>query len=153
VRNASWTRWIWNGKGDHHQGKNAAFRWHEYHVNIVDTPGHADFGGEVERIMKMVDGVLLVVDAHDGPQAQTKFVLKKALENGAKPIVVINKIDRENARPHKVLDMVFELFLELGANDLQLDFPVIYASAKQGYAKREDRPGKRKPWSRCSRRS
>ncbi len=87
--------------------------------------------------MKMVDGVLLVVDAHDGPQAQTKFVLKKALANGAKPIVVINKIDRENARPHKVLDMVFELFLELGANDQQLDFPVVYASAKQGFAKNE----------------
>ena len=124
-------------KGITIKAKNAAFRWHDYHVNIVDTPGHADFGGEVERIMKMVDGVLLVVDAHDGPQAQTKFVLKKALEAGAKPIVVINKIDRENARPHKVLDMVFELFLELGANDLQLDFPVVYASAKQGYAKKE----------------
>jgi GTP-binding protein len=106
-------------------------------VNIVDTPGHADFGGEVERIMKMIDGVLLVVDAHDGPQAQTKFVLRKALENRAKPIVVINKIDRENARPHKVLDMVFELFMELGANDIQLDFPVIYASARDGYAMKE----------------
>jgi len=124
-------------KGITIKAKNAAFQWKEYHVNIVDTPGHADFGGEVERIMKMVDGVLLVVDAHDGPQAQTKFVLKKALENGAKPIVVINKIDRDNARPHKVLDMVFELFLELGANDQQLDFPVVYASAKQGYAKSE----------------
>ncbi|MEI8341274.1 MAG: translational GTPase TypA [Verrucomicrobiota bacterium] len=124
-------------KGITIKAKNAAFRWKDYHVNIVDTPGHADFGGEVERIMKMVDGVLLVVDAYDGPQAQTKFVLKKALEAGAKPIVVINKIDRENARPHKVLDMVFELFLELGANDIQLDFPVVYASAKQGYAKIE----------------
>src|SRR5271156_575772 len=124
-------------KGITIRAKNAAFKWKDYHINIVDTPGHADFGGEVERIMKMVDGVLLVVDAHDGPQAQTKFVLKKALENGAKPIVVINKIDRENARPHKVLDMVFELFLELNATDLQLDFPVIYASAKAGYAMRE----------------
>ena len=124
-------------KGITIRAKNAAFKWKDYHINIVDTPGHADFGGEVERIMKMVDGVLLVVDAHDGPQAQTKFVLKKALENGAKPIVVINKIDRENARPHKVLDMVFELFLELNATDAQLDFPVIYASAKQGYAMRE----------------
>ena len=124
-------------KGITIKAKNAAFRWKDYHVNIVDTPGHADFGGEVERIMKMVDGVLLVVDAHDGPQAQTKFVLKKALEAGAKPIVVINKIDRENARPHKVLDMVFELFLELNATDQQLDFPVIYGSAKQGFAKRE----------------
>src|SRR5579862_915989 len=124
-------------KGITIRAKNAAFRWHDYHVNIVDTPGHADFGGEVERIMKMIDGVLLVVDAHDGPQAQTKFVLKKALENGAKPIVVINKIDRENARPHKVLDMVFDLFVELNANDQQLDFPVIYASARDGYALRE----------------
>lgn len=124
-------------KGITIKAKNAAFRWHDYHVNIVDTPGHADFGGEVERIMKMVDGVLLVVDSFDGPQAQTKFVLKKALENKLKPIVVINKIDRENARPHKVLDMVFELFLELNASDEQLDFPVIYASARDGFAKSE----------------
>src|SRR6187455_381800 len=128
-------------KGITIRAKNAAFHWNGYRVNIVDTPGHADFVGEVERIMKMVDGVLLVVDAHDGPQAQTKFVLKKALENGAKPIVVINKIDRENARPHKVLDMVFDLFVELKANDEQLDFPVIYASARDGYAMREiDQP-------------
>ncbi len=124
-------------KGITIRAKNAAFRWDKYHINIVDTPGHADFGGEVERIMRMVDGVLLVVDAHDGPQAQTKFVLRKAMENGLKPVVVINKIDRENARPHKVLDMVFELFLELNATDEQLDFPHIYASAKQGFAKRE----------------
>jgi len=124
-------------KGITIRAKNAAFKWHDYHINIVDTPGHADFGGEVERIMKMIDGVLLVVDAHDGPQAQTKFVLKKALENGAKPIVVINKIDRENARPHKVLDFIFDLFVELHATDLQLDFPVIYASARDGYAMRE----------------
>lgn len=124
-------------KGITIKAKNAAFQWNDYHVNIVDTPGHADFGGEVERIMKMVDGVLLVVDAFGGPQAQTKFVLKKALENGLKPVVVINKIDRDNADPHKVLDMVFELFLELNANDEQLDFPVVYASAKQGYAKNE----------------
>ena len=124
-------------KGITIKAKNAAFQWNDYHVNIVDTPGHADFGGEVERIMKMVDGVLLVVDAFGGPQAQTKFVLKKALENGLKPIVVINKIDRDNADPHKVLDMVFELFLELGANDEQLDFPTVYASAKAGFAKNE----------------
>jgi GTP-binding protein len=124
-------------KGITIRAKNAAFRWKDYHINIVDTPGHADFGGEVERIMKMVDGVLLVVDSHDGPQAQTKFVLRKAMENGLKPIVVINKIDRDNARPHKVLDMVFELFMELDATDAQLDFPHIYASAKQGYAKKE----------------
>ncbi|MBV9673025.1 MAG: translational GTPase TypA [Verrucomicrobia bacterium] len=124
-------------KGITIRAKNAAFRYKNYHVNIVDTPGHADFGGEVERIMKMVDGVLLVVDSHDGPQAQTKFVLRKALENNASPIVVINKIDRENARPHKVLDMIFDLFVELNANDKQLDFPVIYASAKEGYAMKE----------------
>ena len=124
-------------KGITIRAKNAAFRWNGYRINVVDTPGHADFGGEVERIMKMVDGVLLVVDAHDGPQAQTKFVLRKAMENNLKPIVIINKIDRENARPHKVLDMVFELFLELKATDEQLDFPHIYTSAKQGFAKRE----------------
>ena len=124
-------------KGITIRAKNAAYKWHNYHVNIFDTPGHADFGGEVERVMKMVDGVLLVVDAYDGPQAQTKFVLKKAFQNGAKPIVVINKIDRENARPHKVLDMVFELFLELHATDKQLDFPVVYASARDGYAMNE----------------
>jgi GTP-binding protein len=124
-------------KGITIRAKNAAFEWNGYRINIVDTPGHADFGGEVERIMKMVDGVLLVVDAHDGPQAQTRFVLRKAFENHAKPIVVINKIDRENARPHKVLDMIFDLFVELKATDEQLDFPVIYASAKQGFAVRE----------------
>lgn len=124
-------------KGITIRAKNASFHWDKYKINIVDTPGHADFGGEVERIMKMVDGVLLVVDAHDGPQAQTKFVLRKAMQNGLKPLVVINKIDRENARPHKVLDMVFELFLELEATDEQLDFPHIYASARDGYAKRE----------------
>jgi GTP-binding protein len=124
-------------KGITIRAKNAAFQWNGYRINIVDTPGHADFGGEVERIMKMVDGVLLVVDAHDGPQAQTRFVLRKALENKAKPIVVINKVDRENARPHKVLDMVFDLFVELKANDEQLDFPIIYASAKNGFAMRE----------------
>ena len=124
-------------KGITIRAKNAAFQWNGYRINIVDTPGHADFGGEVERIMKMVDGVLLVVDAHDGPQAQTRFVLRKAMENKLKPVVVINKIDRENARPHKVLDMVFDLFVELKATDEQLDFPIIYASAKNGFAMRE----------------
>ncbi len=124
-------------KGITIRAKNAAFHWNGYRINIVDTPGHADFGGEVERIMKMVDGVLLVVDAHDGPQAQTRFVLRKAMENKLKPVVVINKIDRENARPHRVLDMVFDLFVELKATDEQLDFPIIYASAKNGYAVRE----------------
>ncbi len=93
------------------KAKNASFEYHDIRVNIVDTPGHADFGGEVERILRMIDGVLLVVDAAEGPQAQTKFVLRKALEVGAKPIVVLNKIDRENADPKKVLDQVFELFL------------------------------------------
>ncbi|MGH8102651.1 MAG: translational GTPase TypA, partial [Chthoniobacterales bacterium] len=124
-------------KGITIRAKNAAFQWNGYRINIVDTPGHADFGGEVERIMKMVDGVLLVVDAHDGPQAQTRFVLRKALENKAKPIVVINKVDRENAEPHQVLDKVFDLFVELKATDEQLDFPIIYASAKNGFATRE----------------
>jgi GTP-binding protein len=124
-------------KGITIRAKNAAFYWNGYRINIVDTPGHADFGGEVERIMKMVDGVLLVVDAHDGPQAQTRFVLRKALENKAKPLVVINKIDRENARPHRVVDMVFDLFVELKATDDQLDFPIIYASAKNGLAVRQ----------------
>ena len=124
-------------KGITIRAKNASFQWNGYRINIVDTPGHADFGGEVERIMKMVDGVLLVVDAHDGPQAQTRFVLRKALENHAQPIVVINKIDRENARPNEALDMVFDLFVELKATNQQLDFPVIYASAKNGFALRE----------------
>jgi len=124
-------------KGITIRAKNASVRWKDYRINIVDTPGHADFGGEVERIMKMVDGVLLVVDAHDGPQAQTRFVLRKALENKLKPIVVINKIDRENARPHEVVDMVFDLFVELKATDEQLDFPIVYASAKNGFAVRE----------------
>src|ERR1035437_2219106 len=122
-------------KGITIKAKNASFKYKDYHINIVDTPGHADFGGEVERIMNMIDGVLLVVDAADGPQAQTRFVLRKALEAGAKPIVVINKIDRENAEPHKVLDAVWDLFVSLHATDEQMDFPVIYASAKDGYAK------------------
>ena len=137
-------------KGITIRAKNAAFKYKDYHINIVDTPGHADFGGEVERIMKMIDGVLLVVDAADGPQAQTRFVLRKALEAGAKPIVVINKIDRENARPHKVLDMVFDLFVSLHATDEQLDFPVIYASAKDGYAKIETSSTSAERWSRFS---
>src|SRR5262249_19291061 len=122
-------------KGITIRAKNAAFKYKDYHINIVDTPGHADFGGEVERIMNMIDGVLLVVDAADGPQAQTRFVLRKALEAGAKPIVVINKVDRDNANPHKVLDEVWDLFVSLHATDEQMDFPVIYASAKDGYAK------------------
>jgi GTP-binding protein len=122
-------------KGITIRAKNAAFKYKNFHVNIVDTPGHADFGGEVERAMSMIDGVLLVVDAAEGPQAQTRFVLRKALEAGAKPVVVINKIDRENADPKRVLDQVFELFIQLHATDEQLDFPFVYASAKEGYAK------------------
>ena len=122
-------------KGITIRAKNATFKYKDYHINIVDTPGHADFGGEVERIMNMIDGVLLVVDATDGPQAQTRFVLRKALEAGAKPIVVINKIDRDNSNPHRVLDEVWDLFVSLHATDEQMDFPVIYASARDGYAK------------------
>jgi GTP-binding protein len=106
-------------------------------INIVDTPGHADFGGEVERVLKMVDSVLLLVDAFDGPMPQTRFVLKKSLDLGQRPIVVINKIDRPGARPEKVVDMVFDLFCELNANEKQLDFPIVYTSAKQGFAKIE----------------
>ena len=106
-----------------------------YKINIVDTPGHADFGGEVERVLKMVDSVLLLVDALDGPMPQTRFVLKKSLDLNLKPIVVINKIDRPGSRPDEVLDMVFDLFCELNASDDQLDFPVVYTSAKLGYAK------------------
>jgi GTP-binding protein len=114
--------------------KNCAINWHDYHINIVDTPGHADFGGEVERILSMVDSVLLLVDAVDGPMPQTRFVTRKAFERGLKPIVVINKVDRDGARPHWVLDQVFDLFDNLGATDEQLDFPVIYASALAGVA-------------------
>jgi len=117
--------------------KNTSIRYKGAKINIVDTPGHADFGGEVERIMTMVDGVLLLVDAFDGPMPQTKFVLKKALASNCTPIVVINKIDRPGARPHEVLDEVFNLFLELNANDEQLDFATIYASAKMGFAQYE----------------
>jgi GTP-binding protein len=112
--------------------KNTAIEYKDYLINIVDTPGHADFGGEVERIMKMVDGVLLVVDAFEGCMPQTKFVTRKALESGLHPIVVVNKIDRPNARPEEVIDEVLDLFIELGASDEQLDFPVVYASALQG---------------------
>jgi GTP-binding protein len=117
--------------------KNTAVHYKNIKINIVDTPGHADFGGEVERTLTMVDGVLLLVDAAEGPLPGTKFVLKKSLDLNLKPIVVINKIDRKDARPHEVLDLVFELFLSLGANDDQLDFPTIYCIAKQGIAKKE----------------
>ncbi|AKH90475.1 ribosome-dependent GTPase TypA [Edwardsiella tarda] len=114
--------------------KNTAINWNGYRINIVDTPGHADFGGEVERVMSMVDSVLLLVDAMDGPMPQTRFVTQKAFANGLKPIVVINKVDRPGARPDWVVDQVFDLFVNLGATDEQLDFPIVYASALQGIA-------------------
>ena len=114
--------------------KNTAIKWQDYRINIVDTPGHADFGGEVERVLSMVDSVLLLVDAVDGPMPQTRFVTQKAFARGLKPIVVINKIDRPGSRPHWVMDQVFELFDNLGATDEQLDFPVIYSSAVNGIA-------------------
>ena len=117
--------------------KNASVRYKDYKINIVDTPGHADFGGEVQRIMKMVDSVLLLVDAFEGPMPQTKYVLKKALEQGHRPIVVVNKIDKPNSRPEEVLYMIYDLFIELNANDYQLEFPVVYASSKAGFAKKE----------------
>ncbi|CAI6070467.1 GTP-binding protein TypA/BipA [Paenibacillus sp. JJ-100] len=122
--------------------KNTAITYKDYLINIVDTPGHADFGGEVERIMKMVDGVVLVVDAYEGCMPQTKFVLRKALEYNLTPIVVVNKIDRPSARPAEVIDEVLDLFIELGANDEQLDFPVVYASALNGTSSMEDDPAK-----------
>ena len=114
--------------------KNTAIEWNDYRINIVDTPGHADFGGEVERVLSMVDCVLLLVDAVDGPMPQTRFVTQKAFERGLKPILVVNKVDRDGARPHWVMDQVFDLFDRLGATDEQLDFPVIYASALNGIA-------------------
>ncbi|WP_295392046.1 translational GTPase TypA [uncultured Thiodictyon sp.] len=114
--------------------KNTALRWKDYRINIVDTPGHADFGGEVERVLSMVDSVLLLVDAQEGPMPQTRFVTSKAFQHGLRPIVVINKIDRPGARPDWVIDQVFDLFDRLGATDEQLDFPIVYASAINGYA-------------------
>ncbi|MHB8346768.1 MAG: translational GTPase TypA [Acidiferrobacterales bacterium] len=114
--------------------KNTAIRWHDYRINIIDTPGHADFGGEVERVLSMVDSVLLLVDAMDGPMPQTRFVTRKAFAQGLRPIVVINKVDRPGARPGWVLDQTFDLFDKLGATEEQLDFPVVYASALNGYA-------------------
>ncbi len=114
--------------------KNTALRWRDYRINIVDTPGHADFGGEVERVLSMVDSVLLLVDAQEGPMPQTRFVTSKAFSHGLRPIVVVNKIDKPGARPDWVIDQVFELFDRLGATDEQLDFPIVYASAIHGYA-------------------
>src|SRR3954454_23357448 len=112
--------------------KFTAITWNGTRINIVDTPGHADFGGEVERVLRMVDSVCLLVDAYEGPMPQTRFVTKKALELGLKPIVVVNKIDRKGGDPHGTVDGVFDLFVALGATDAQLDFPVIYASGRQG---------------------
>ncbi|MDU0989501.1 MAG: translational GTPase TypA, partial [Enterococcus faecium] len=125
--------------------KNTAVDYKGIRVNIMDTPGHADFGGEVERIMKMVDGVVLVVDAYEGTMPQTRFVLKKALEQHITPIVVVNKIDKPSARPEHVVDEVLELFIELGADDDQLDFPVIYASALNGTSSLSDDPADQEP--------
>src|ERR1044071_4364955 len=113
--------------------KNTSIRWHGTKINVVDTPGHSDFGGEVERILRMVDGVLLLVDAFDGPMPQTRFVTRKALALGLQPIVVINKIDREGSDALRVHDEVLELFMELEADDAQLDAPFVYASAREGY--------------------
>jgi len=131
--------------------KNTAIRWNDYLINIVDTPGHADFGGEVERVLSMVDSVLLLVDAVEGPMPQTRFVMQKAFAHGLRPVVVINKIDRDGARPDWVLDQTFDLFDRLGATDEQLDFPVIYASALRGYASLDpaDRQGDMTPLFRA----
>lgn len=122
--------------------KNTAVTWRGVKINIVDTPGHADFGGEVERALGMVDGVLLLVDAAEGPMPQTRFVLRKALARGLKPVVVVNKIDRKDARPDEVINLTFDLMVELGASDEQLDFPIVYAVAREGRAWLElDTPG------------
>jgi GTP-binding protein len=129
-QSAPWTPWTWSARrASPSAPRTPPCTGREKTINIVDTPGHADFGGEVERVLKMVDGVLLLVDAYDGPQAQTRFVLRKALSHGLKPIVVINKIDRENANPKGVHDQVLELLLELNANEEQFNCPFIYASA------------------------
>ena len=117
--------------------KNIAVAWKGIKINIIDTPGHADFGGEVERVLQMADGALVLVDAFEGPRPQTRYVLKKALEAGLKPLVVINKIDRPDCRPHEVVDETFDLFVELGANDETLDFPYIFASAREGFATKD----------------
>ncbi|MBX3144116.1 MAG: GTP-binding protein, partial [Trueperaceae bacterium] len=120
--------------------KNTAVMWQDGKINIVDTPGHADFGGEVERALTMVDGALLLVDAAEGPMPQTRFVLQKALARGLKPIVVINKVDRKDARPDEVATLTFDLMVELGADDEQLDFPILHAIAREGRAWREGQP-------------
>src|SRR5690606_36210725 len=124
--------------------------WRDIRINIVDTPGHADFGGEVERILSMVDGVLLLVDAAEGPMPQTKFVLGKALRLGLRPIVVINKVDRADQRAHAVHDAVFDLFAALGASDEQLDFPTLFASAREGWRSPIRTCRASAAWRRCS---
>ncbi|MDR1968460.1 MAG: GTP-binding protein, partial [Burkholderiaceae bacterium] len=122
--------------------KNCAVTWKGTHINIVDTPGHADFGGEVERALSMVDGVVLLIDAQEGPMPQTRFVTKKALALGLKPILVVNKVDKPGARPSHVVNAAFDLFDKLGANDEQLDFPVVYASGINGWSSlQEGEPG------------
>src|SRR5512145_1258154 len=113
--------------------KNIAVHWQDVRINVVDTPGHADFGGEVERVLKMADGVLLLVDAFEGPMPQTRFVLQKALQLGLKPIVVINKVDKPNCKPEETQESVFDLMHSLSANDDQLDFPTVYGSSKEGW--------------------
>ena len=114
--------------------KNIAIQWQGIKINIIDTPGHADFGGEVERVLRMADGAVVLVDAAEGPMPQTRFVLGKALEARLRPVVIVNKIDRPDARPHEVLDEILELFLELGADDDLADFPYLFASSRDGYA-------------------
>jgi GTP-binding protein len=117
--------------------KPTSVKWKDVRMNIIDTPGHADFGGEVERVLGMTDGVILLVDAAEGPMPQTKFVLGKALKQGLRPIVIINKIDRSDARPKEVIDEVFDLFVSLDASDAQLDFPILYASGRAGWCVKE----------------
>ena len=117
--------------------KPTSVKWKDVRLNIIDTPGHADFGGEVERVLGMTDGVILLVDAAEGPMPQTKFVLGKALKQGLRPIVIINKIDRSDARPKEVIDEVFDLFVSLDASDAQLDFPILYASGRAGWCVKE----------------
>ena len=117
--------------------KPTSIQWGDTRINIIDTPGHADFGGEVERVLHMADGVILLTDAAEGPMPQTKFVLGKALAQGLKPIVIINKIDRPDGRPEEVVDEVFDLFVSLDANDEQLDFPIMYASGRDGWCVKE----------------
>jgi GTP-binding protein len=128
---------------DHHPRQEHGAHYHDTKINIVDTPGHSDFGGEVERALKMVDGVVLLVDASEGPLPQTRYVLQKALEAKLPPIVVINKIDRTDARPQAVLDEIYDLFIDLDATEDQLDFPVLYTNAKIGTASTDDKGGGR----------